>query len=144
LIQADALVDWVEPDQILFARGGALFAQRFDTKNLTFTGSPRMVTDSVAFQTVSSAAQATCSRQGILAFKVDEFPARQLTWFDRTGQPTGTLGPPMKLQNFRLSLDERSVAVSKLDSRTGTWNLWQAEVSSGSEERLGHLVALAQ
>ena len=136
LIQADALVGWVDPDQVLFARGGALYAQTFDTKTLTFSGVPRLVADTVAYVSEASAVRATCSRNGLLAYKTDQFPARQLTWLDRTGQPVGTLGSPMMLQEFRLAPDERTIAVSKFDRRTGSANLWQVDASNGTEDRL--------
>ncbi|MBI3417186.1 MAG: PD40 domain-containing protein [Verrucomicrobia bacterium] len=139
LIQADALVGWLDLDQVLFARGGALYVQTFDAKQLAFAGAPRMVTDSVAYISQDSEAKATCSRNGILAYKADPYSPRQLTWLDRTGQPAGPLGPPMMLRFFRLSPDEQSVAVAKFDRRAGTWNLWQVGAATGTEDRLTFL-----
>ena len=139
LIQADALVGWVDPDQVLFVRGGALHAQTFDAKLLTFVGSPRVVADLVAFQSEDSVAQATCSRNGILAYKEKHLPTGHLTWLDRTGQPVGTVGQPMTIHSFRLAPDERTVAVSKFDRRAGAWNLWQVDAANGTEDRLTFL-----
>jgi WD40 repeat protein len=139
LIQADALIGWADPDQVLFSRGDALFAQSFDAKSFTFYGSPRMLSDSVAYYSADSQARATCSRNGILAYKLDAFPTRQLTWLDRTGQPTGVIGPATMLFSFRISPEESSLLISKFDRRTGSWNLWRIDAATGAEDRLTFL-----
>jgi serine/threonine protein kinase/Tol biopolymer transport system component len=139
LIEADALVGWVDPDQVVYARGGALYSQSFDLKHLVFTGSAHQVTDSVAWLTVDSDAAATVSRNGLLAYRTEPFAQRQLTWLDRAGQPVGTLGAPTLVRSFRLSPDQRSLAFSRFDRRKGTYNLWRIDLASGAEDRLTSL-----
>jgi dipeptidyl aminopeptidase/acylaminoacyl peptidase len=60
----------------------------------------------------------------------------QLTWFDRSGKPLGTVGPPGDVNWPTLSPDEKTVAVFRNNPQTGGSDVWLHDVSRGSSGRL--------
>jgi Tol biopolymer transport system component len=59
-----------------------------------------------------------------------------LTWFDRSGKPTGTVGRPATYDNVRLSPDGRSVAVDQTDPDGRKIDIWIHEPAQGAATRL--------
>jgi Tol biopolymer transport system component len=51
----------------------------------------------------------------------------QLSWFDRAGKQLGLLGPPGAYRNPWIFLDEKRVAVERLDPRLNTTDVWLLE-----------------
>jgi Tol biopolymer transport system component len=52
-----------------------------------------------------------------------------LTWFDRTGKPTGTLGEPARHGGVQLSHDGTRVAVPTVDPARGTHDIWLYDIA---------------
>jgi Tol biopolymer transport system component len=61
---------------------------------------------------------------GTLAYLPAELPTTQLTWYDRQGNRTRTVGPPAHYTNPDLSPDGRRVIVAKSDPQTSLRDLW--------------------
>jgi Tol biopolymer transport system component len=59
-----------------------------------------------------------------------------LTWFDRSGRRTGTLGAPGRYQQLVLSPRGRRVVVARADEHGNNLDLWDADVTSGIFARL--------
>ena len=59
----------------------------------------------------------------------------QLVWFHRDGRRLNNVGAPGHLRNPALSPDGTRVAVSQLDLKTGTWDIWLMEVATGRMSR---------
>jgi eukaryotic-like serine/threonine-protein kinase len=61
----------------------------------------------------------------------------ELTWFGRAGVQIGSPpAPPGDYLSFTLSPDGRRVAISTIDPRTATPDVWVLDLARGSQERL--------
>jgi hypothetical protein len=120
-------IEWVPPGYLLFVRDRALMAQPFDAKGLKMAGEPFPVIDDVSMGGGgASNAEFSASETGVLVCRASEASSGvQLTWVDREGQPTGTLGPPANISTFVLSPDGRKVAatVGELGANSDIWIL---------------------
>ena len=109
------------PGGIVFARDGALFAQRFDEGRLELLGDPVRLADGVgsyldgAFFSVSPKT---------LVYRSAE-PAARLTWFDRAGKQLGRVETPGRFSALGLSPDGTRALVSMLAPQgTANEDLW--------------------
>jgi len=59
----------------------------------------------------------------------------RLTWVDRAGRPTGTVGPPGPYRNPVLSPDGTRVAVERTDPQSATQDIWLIELARGVASR---------
>jgi len=59
----------------------------------------------------------------------------RLTWVDRAGRPTGTVGPPGRYRNPVLSPDGTRVAVERTDPQSATQDIWLIELARGVASR---------
>jgi Tol biopolymer transport system component len=59
-----------------------------------------------------------------------------LTWFDRSGKVTGTVGPPGAYDRPALSPDGNFVAFESWDAQTGLADIWRYDLIRGIETRL--------
>jgi DNA-binding winged helix-turn-helix (wHTH) protein/Tol biopolymer transport system component len=109
------------PGAIVFARDGALFAQRFDERRLATVGDAIRLADSIgsyldgAFFSVSAKT---------LIYRAPE-PDYQLAWFDRHGRELARVGRPGRFSSLALSPDGTRALVS-MQAPQGTANqdLW--------------------
>jgi eukaryotic-like serine/threonine-protein kinase len=125
---------------VLYYLDGALVAQPFDVDGGGLTGSPTAVFDQIGYNAPSIEASFVASADGTVivgASGADE----QLTWFDRNGEETGTLGPPGHYGQPRISHDGSRVAFQSPDPETGNRDIWYTEVARGITSRLTSDVA---
>jgi serine/threonine protein kinase len=130
---------YTDPGYLVYWRDNALVAQRFDLRNFSLAGEPRIVSDAVQYfpQTnlalfaVAGKTLAAQTRSGTGASK------SQLIWFDRQGKKVGTVGPPDLVANPKLSPDGRRVAVDQTDTDGRHVNIWIHELTSDAVARLG-------
>jgi Tol biopolymer transport system component len=146
LLPADsAALFALDPDQtaasglghIIFRREGALFSQPFDARRLRLTGEAVAVSDQIG--SFTSLPAYSVSANGVLIHHPGlSFRANtQLTWFDRQGHPTGTLGDPNSYYNATsISPDGTRVAVTIVDYSKSTADLWVSDVSRSLPTRL--------
>jgi Tol biopolymer transport system component len=59
----------------------------------------------------------------------------QLTWFDRSGKPSGTVGTPGATFWPFLSPDGATVVFSRQDAQAGTLDIWLHELARNSDSR---------
>jgi hypothetical protein len=123
------------PGYLLFAREGALLAQRFDADRLELSGEPVPVAEQLASATLVSAKVFSVSANGVLAFRTGGAGASQLVWFDRAGKPLGPLGPPGVYATPKLSPDQKRLAVEFVDRRTATPDLWIFDLARKSNSK---------
>jgi len=119
---------------LLYQRRAALVAQRFDDRTLQLTGEPVVVAEQVAQNAATKRLVASVSSNGLLAYRT--VADTELVWFDRQGVRLGTLGEPGRYGSPALSPDERQVALSRQDPRTGTDDIWTIETTTGQMRRL--------
>ncbi len=122
---------------IVFAKGPLLLAQRFDSKRGALAGDPfRVAEDIVHSEYIEPlhAAFAT-SEEGVLAYASNR-PFDQLTWFERDGARTGTVGQPGVHLGASLARDGKTLAFTLQDPRTGKFGIWQMDLSRGALSEL--------
>ena len=74
------------------------------------------------------------SRAGVLVYGTSEAGQMlQLTWVDREGKPTGSLGSPAQYRGIELSPDGTRVAAHRHDGLGG--DIWVGDVSRGALSR---------
>ncbi len=68
----------------------------------------------------------SASDGGVLATWSSVGGLSELVWFDRRGSRLGTAGQPDRYVDFRLSPDERRVALARVDPSSNTADLGHA------------------
>jgi len=112
---------------LFFSRTAAeVLAQPFDpaTGNLSGKASP-----------LAQARGVSAAGNSILAYQAASSTAR-LEWFDRSGNPLGTLGEVAEYHSPKISPDGKQVLAGVTDSQSGTDVLWSFPVSGGVSTRL--------
>ena len=117
---------------LFFVREQTLMVQPFDDQTLSLSGDPTPI-DRVT--TVNNYPAFSVSRNGRLAYRSGrQSTSQQLTWFDCTGKPLGTVGDPGAHEQLALSPDAAHAAYRDgLGSVTG--DLWVADSVRGVSER---------
>src|SRR5262245_39438170 len=95
------------PGYLLFARDGALMAQRFDSRGLRIEGTPRTL------QSVSNQSGVTISAAGddTLVYSGVTNRTRELAWYDRTGRLLENVNLAEAVSSPELSPDHERVVV---------------------------------
>jgi Tol biopolymer transport system component len=119
------------PGYLLFARRGVLLAQPFDVERLELAGEPFRVAEGV--DNVGPWASFSVSRNGVLAYWSRGFDTTQLTWVDRTGRATGTVGAPGAYGHIALSSDGTRVALERSNPADG---IWVVDIARGGTVRI--------
>ncbi len=143
LMLSDTQVIFV-PDQVkggsqgylLFGRNSTLLALRFDADRLEMAGEPVPVAKEVPFFEPTAWSEFEASADGILIYSTGSDKA-QLTWFDRSGRESGTLGNPQGFPgDLSISPDGKKLAADVWDFSTGASDIWVYDLSQGTAERL--------
>jgi Tol biopolymer transport system component len=125
---------------LLFMRGGdlggSLLAQPFDPSRLEVSGEAVTLAEQVSlYGAYLGIGNYSVSREGTLIF--DAFRLRtELSWFDRTGNETGTFGEPAPHFNPTISPDGSRIAFDLYDTGTQTTQVWVGDVARGVRTRL--------
>jgi serine/threonine protein kinase len=132
---ADSSAVYAPPGYLLYRRDHTLVAQRFDTRKLQLTGDVVPIADDVRV-TTSQLGVFSVSPDGQLAYQTGgALGLSQLTWFDRTGKPLGTIGAAADYRFAALSHDERKVAVSKTEPNSSSADIWMIDLARGTSTR---------
>ena len=135
LAAADTAAAYVPPGYVLYVRQGTLVARSLDATRGVLTGDPMTVADPVGFDAGFNVAAFSVSAAGPVAYRTGAVSRRQLTWFDRTGRPVGTVAAPDEngLLYPELSPDGHRVAVSR--AVEGNTDVWLIDVMRGVRTR---------
>jgi len=119
---------------LLFLRDDSLMAQPFDPGKLELSGKPALLVRGVGsvYQTgyFSAAGNALMYRTSA---SIRDY---QLTWFDRQGKTTGTIGEPSAIGQVRLSPDGTRAAYRKDSYKlAGNQDLWLLDINRGASAR---------
>ena len=124
---------------LLYVREGALVAQRFDAGRLAVEGEPVVVAPDLLMDERFSRGVFSASDDGVLAYQTGKgSTASVLRWIDRGGQVLGTVGEPAEYFDGgtpEISPDGTRAAVSILDLRTGSSDIWLTDLASGTRSR---------
>jgi dipeptidyl aminopeptidase/acylaminoacyl peptidase len=109
-------------------------AQAFDAARLETKGHPFFVAEHAGHSSAFYGA-VSASRAGPLAYAGTISQNGRLTWFDRGGTVLGKVGPDGDYSDFRLSPDEKSLAASLVDGKTGTIDIWMNDLDRNNTTR---------
>jgi Tol biopolymer transport system component len=124
---------YVAPGYILFMREQTLMAQPFDAGKLRTTGDAFPIAEQVD---ASNAGNFTASQNGVLAYESGrQGQTVQMTWFDRSGKPLGTVGSPGDMEWVAISPDGKTVAFDRRDAQTGILDIWMHDLARGTDSR---------
>ncbi len=102
---------------------GGLLAQSFDAFSGQISGEPALVPDMGLLRMgYDRQTPVSASRDGTLVYGANH-PRYQLTWYDRQGRPTGTVGgaDAYAPDSLRISPDDKHVAVSLASDKMYSW-----------------------
>ncbi len=120
---------------LLYYRAGQYHVVPFDPDSLTVTGDPQPVLpEALGLDPAGTSVDpVSVAATGALAYSAGElFPARTLTWIDRTGARTPTR-LTLSLRGADLSPDGQQVALGRVDG--GAPQIWVYQLAGG-EQRL--------
>jgi Tol biopolymer transport system component len=119
---------------LLFIRQGTLFAQRFDESKLRLEGKAEAIADGV--WSYLPIGQAAIAAGGDTIVYAGALRASSMRWLDRTGRDLGEALPPNAYGPvMRFSPDGKRLVLDLTDVRTGSGDIWIADLGSKS---LGH------
>ncbi len=141
VVAIDNSAVYSKPGYLLFAQSNTLFAQPFDLARLKVTDQPIVIAEHAGHTSTFKSA-ISVSDTGTLAWAGALSPQGRLTWFDRSGRSLNSLGPEAYYSDFRLSPDEKVLAVSMMDAKTGTIDVWIDDLARGTSNRVAGVDAL--
>jgi len=126
------------PGYLLFIHQHTLMAEPFDAARLTTTGEPFQVANQVELIAANLQASFSASETGALAYYTGNGSLlnNQMTWFDRSGNKIGTIGEEGTFLKPAISPDGRTMMADRLDSQTGSYDLWLYDLARGTSTRL--------
>jgi len=135
ILAVDSNVEWVDPDYFVFARkDGTLVAQRFDLSRGQIVGEPVSIASSVDYGLGPGRAMFAVSRSGTVAYLPEQ--VSQMMWTDRMGKALELVGPSGSYTGLRLSPDGGRVLFGRMQSGTGTADLFVSDLRRRTEDRL--------
>ena len=126
---------YVTPGYLLFGQGESLFGQIFDPTRLETRGQ-RFLVATNAGHTSTYKSPISASTSAVIAYSGRLSPNGSLTWFDRAGRPLNSTGQQGYYSDFRLSPNEKALAASMLNPRTGSIELWIMDLERGTNSRV--------
>jgi hypothetical protein len=79
--------------------------------------------------TATANAAFSASHTGVLAHAKQIGLSGELQWLDRSGKRLGSVGTPAEYLDVELSPDERTVAVSRVDPKLNTADIWLLDLA---------------
>ena len=140
LMNAGSRAVFAAPDQLLFARDEALYAQTLDLKRFQLRGEPVHIIDDVGINASNASVGLGVSTTGALVKRSVTTAAIevQFHWFSRTGAKLSSLGEMGTVREMALSPDGSRMAVTRpsasLTSRST--DIWIVDVASNITSRL--------
>jgi Tol biopolymer transport system component len=130
-------VQFAAPDQLLFIRDGALFAQTLDLRRWSLTGEPVRIADDVGANQANGASGFDVSSTGVLVTRsLGTAGLDQVRWYARDGKPLATMGDPAPIHEVALSRDGRRIAFSANVGLGRTRDIWTIDLASNITSRL--------
>jgi eukaryotic-like serine/threonine-protein kinase len=125
---------------LVFNTRGRLLAQAFDLDTRRLTGEPVTLVPRVAEGIGRHLTQFSVSASGVVSYGTYVPAHSRLTWFDRHGNPLGTVGDVGEYGSLSLSPDESRLAVAKVNENSTEASVWVIELPGGSRRitRGGH------
>lgn len=123
ITELSSKAEYLEPGCLIYAREGSLMAQRFDLNTLRLSGEPMLVAGSVFHFRPTGLSRFSVSRSGIISYEPATEPHR-LVKVDGNARLLEELMRGKSFYQIRISPLRDQVAVSVVDPRNGTSDLW--------------------
>jgi serine/threonine protein kinase/Tol biopolymer transport system component len=138
LVSTSANAAYADPGYLVYMRDNkTLVAQPFDRRRYVLSGEPHTLSDEVLYLPGVDRAIFSVSTGEVLVTQTGKGASlSQLTWFDRSGKPAGTVGVPGSYSNVRLSPDGRRVAADQADPDGRNTDIWILEPARDTTTRL--------
>ncbi len=122
--------------QLIFAKGGSLYAIAFDEDKLECRGEPEPALQGVQGNVTTGAVSFAVSSNGSLVYMpgVGGQAERKLVWFDRQGKVEALPAPLRAYADPRISPDGRHLAVAIVSGRNSA--VWTYDIERNSLNRL--------
>jgi hypothetical protein len=120
--------------ELVYVRGGALLAQRFDLEKFVPVGDSTTLAANIVSLDTNHCFEFSVSDAGVLIYR-SVAPESQLTWFDRTGKRLATVGDAAPISSFDLSPEGSSVVFDMLDADGRLSDLWLLDLEHGQTSR---------
>ncbi len=136
LLQGASMARYARSGHLVFARGGSLFAVRFDADTLTTQGTPVPVLQGVAGDQTTGMAHFAIADDGTLAY-IPGGPGanmRSIVWADRSGNVQPVNIPAAQYNDVRVSPDASRLAL--LVGSTGSGDVWVYDFARETSTRL--------
>jgi len=119
---------------LLYMQGATLMAQRFNDRRLELEGEAFPIADQVWLppSPAQGFAAFSTSNNGVLVYRTLPAATTELVWFDRRGNRLGTVGAPANYSIPALSPDEKKLAITRIDPRIGTKDLYLIDLARGT------------
>ena len=128
-------------DSVLFLRGTALMAQRFDFSRETFAGDPVLIATDV--ERPAAVGLFSSSLGGVLAYQSGRSSEeRELTWIDRFGRRTPVLSTRANYDDIEISPDDSKAALTLRDGDGR--DIWILDLRRGVMDRFTSTPATEQ
>ncbi len=139
VVAAEHTAAFAPPGYLVYVKEGSLVAQPFEPGRLELDGEPEPILGvevaRMSGALLGGAAYFSVSGNGVLAWAPAVPRLRQMTWFDRSGRTTGTVGEPGPFLSGYPSPDEKTVAICRSESPTNR-DIWLVDSASGAQRRL--------
>ena len=116
---------------LLFVRGGGAYARPFDAARLEFIGREVLLAERAVFLSASDT--------GTVLYRADRSALRRLSWFDRRGSQTATVGETGEYRQVVLTAKGNRAAIVQPDTRDAGGNntdVWDVDLQTGIFSRL--------
>src|SRR5688572_5409029 len=133
---ADAAVEFIAPNHVLFVMQSALFGQRFDPQSLTLSGDSSRIAEQITVDAAMNRAAFSASGNGSIIYRTGSGGGlRQFVWFDRDGQETEHVGEPDSSGVLGPALSPDGEHIAMYRTVDGNSDIWLMEVERGVRER---------
>ena len=123
--------------RLIFLRDTTLMAQPFDVSRRALTGTAVPIADSVHVFAKQRAGRFSASENGVLVYQTGSARLEsRLVLIDRNGKILSTVADGADYADVSLSNDETRAAVSILDPRQRTRNIWVVDIARGRRTQL--------
>ena len=115
IAESEFPADYLDPGYLMHLRGGALVAQPFSPATGALSGEPILVTEKLATASIPGMVNFDVAPGGVIVWRrAQAVVATQMTWVDRAGRRTETVGEPSGDVSLSLSDDGTRAAVGRI------------------------------
>jgi serine/threonine-protein kinase len=136
VFQGASMARYAPTGHLIVARGGSLFAVKFEAGSLQISGVPTSVLQGIGGDMTTGAAHVTWSPDGTFAYVPGDLRGgmRQLEWSDLTGSRQSINLPPSLYNDIRISPDGNRLALA--DGSSGMADIYTYTFDRGTYTRL--------